>query len=66
MVNWKQSPRWGKYAAMDHNERWHWHENEPVMELGRVSKGWVSTGQCLEADIKAIAPDWEQSVERRR
>lgn len=56
--DWKDSPSWAKYAAMDKCGAWYWYEEEPEYIDGQW---WPSSGAVEEVNI----PRPRKSLEQR-
>lgn len=41
--DWKDSPSWARYIAMDQDRWWWWHEERPRWDEGR--RQWESEGR---------------------
>lgn len=38
--DWKDSPEWANWVAMDDDGEWYWHEKDPILDMGSFnSKG---------------------------
>ena len=55
--DWKDSPEWANYLAMDEDGSWYWHKTKPMMS----GFDWASPS-FASADTQI---HWENSLEER-
>lgn len=57
--DWKDSPEWANWLAMDKDGLWFWHEEAPEPR----SRDWASNGRIWQA--RDPLPNWLTSMEQR-
>lgn len=55
-IDWLAAPEWAKYAAMDKDGRWFYHEARPHI----FYDGWRNTGQIRLVSFESM--DWRESL----
>lgn len=58
--DWKESPSWANYVAMDSNGQWYWYELEPTLK----NKIWREDHGLIQS--ASAGTSWEDSLESRQ
>lgn len=56
-IDWTRAPSWARYAAMDDDGTWHWHENEPKPRHDMWWEAGTGRRDQIPADI-----DWKTTL----
>ena len=61
--NWKDSPEWAEWLAMDSDGTWYWYEYKPSVLGGGWHGDWPAWAS--REDFPAEVGDWRETLEHR-
>jgi hypothetical protein len=57
--DWKDTPKWANYLAVDKSGKWNWYKDKPFKDS--FEQEWDTFGEWERAEL----PSWKDSLEQR-